>query len=261
MPFSGCHGCLVLAAALPARRAVAQVQVGQVQPAQLPDPEPPVRQPGHHQPVPGGGHRFQQHLPGAVGRQLRVPAPLPRRGQRIGRQLTLHMSQEGPLPVSPRRQPGQLQPRTQLRVDAQQRLMQVEALHARRGGRQGALAERAPALTPRLAIRPAPCRAQRRHVALQVLQRHRLRRQRLPFQPAQVIQQQVRISPLGPRPVIAPQEPVRRLVHGPVRMHDRERPAAAIPFHRLHPEIPDDNPARHESPDPPDVPHVPGPAG
>ena len=158
--------------ALPARRAVAQVQVGQVQPAQLADPEPAVSQPGHHQPVPGRAHRLQQLLPGAVGRQLRMPAPLPRRGQRVGRQLALHMAQERPLPVGPRRQPGQLQLRAQLRVDAQQRLLQVEPLHARRSRRQRALAERAPPGPPRLAIRPAPRRAQRRHVALQVLQRH-----------------------------------------------------------------------------------------
>ena len=181
-----------------------------------------------------------------------MPPPLPRRGQRVGRQLPLDMAEECPLPVRPRRQPGQLQLRAQLRVDAQQRLLQVEPLHARRCRRQRALAERAPPGPPRLAIRPAPRRAQRRHVTPQVLQRHRLRGQRLPLQPPQVIQQQVGIRPLGPRPLIAPQEPVRRLMHRPVRPHDRERPAAAAaPLHRLDAKIPDDKLARHGSPDPP----------
>src|SRR6266581_5922802 len=67
-----------------------------------------------------------------------------------------------------------------------------------------------------------------------------------------MIQQQVRIRPLGPRPLIAPQEPVRRLMHHPVRPHDRERPAtAAAPLDRLDAKIPDDKLARHGSPDPP----------
>ena len=76
MPSSMRHGCLVLAsapvrvvravadvhvrgAALSAGRALAQVQVDQMQPAQLANPKAAVTKPAHHEPVPSRIHGLQ----------------------------------------------------------------------------------------------------------------------------------------------------------------------------------------------------------
>src|SRR5207245_1959641 len=116
-----------------------------------------VSQPGHHEPVPGRADRLQQLLPGAVGRQLRMPAPLPGRGQRVGGQLALDMAGECPLPVGPRRQPCQLQLPGEPGVDAQPRPPQPPtARSGRAGAGQPATAGHTARATPRLA---PPCNA------------------------------------------------------------------------------------------------------
>ena len=83
VPPSARQGCLVLASAplgfpgrwqragagsgTPRRPRLPQVQVGQVQPAELADPQATVGQPGHDQPVPRRARHAQQALPGALG--------------------------------------------------------------------------------------------------------------------------------------------------------------------------------------------------
>ena len=190
--------------AVPARRVLVQVQVGQVQAAQLADPEAPVAQPGHHEPVPCRHDSLAEQVPGAVRQHLRVPAPDPARCQRIGGQLAAQVPQQRPVPVRPGRQPGPVQLPAQLPVDPQRGQVQVKPLQAGGRRRQRVLAIGPLADPPRLAQRHRHLRADDPHIPLQVPQRHRLRRQALPLQPAQVIDQQVRIRPLRPRTVMRP---------------------------------------------------------
>jgi len=54
----------VRAAALPARGVAAQMQVDQMQPTQLADPQAPVAQPGYDEAIPGRSHRRRAFAPG-----------------------------------------------------------------------------------------------------------------------------------------------------------------------------------------------------
>ena len=176
-----------------------------MQPAQLADPEPPVPQPGHDQPVPGRADRLPSSSPGRRRRASSdAGAATAARGQRVGRQLAAHVPQERPLPVRPGRQPGPVQLRAQLRVDAQRAPGAGRTPSGTRPPPTARSAERA-ACQPATARHTARARrADGRHVPLQVPQRHRSPAPGFPLQPAQVIHQQVRIRPLRPRSVVAP---------------------------------------------------------
>ena len=155
--------------ALPAPRAVTQVQVGQVQPAQLADPEPPsashVTTSRSRAVLTASSSRSRAPSGGSFGCRRRC------RGGASG----LAGSSRWTWPRNARCRSARDGSRASCSCEPSSGLTPssaccIEALHARRGRRQGTLAERAPPGPPRLAIRPAPRRAQRRHVTPQVLQ-------------------------------------------------------------------------------------------
>ena len=126
--------------ALAAARLLPQMQVDQVQPAQLADTEPPVAQPGHDHLVPRRSQVADQRLPRAVGEHLRMTPPHRRcRAQRVGRKLPGHVPEEHPPPVGPGRQPLAVQLARQLLVGSLRSLELVEALQARGRAVQRAL--------------------------------------------------------------------------------------------------------------------------
>jgi hypothetical protein len=87
--------------ALPARRAVAEVKVDQVQAAQFADPEAAVGQPGDGQPVPRQREVLRQTLPGAFRWHLWVPAIRPCWSERVRRERRHRMSEEHPASIRP----------------------------------------------------------------------------------------------------------------------------------------------------------------
>lgn len=96
-----------------------------------------------------------------------------------------------------------------------------------------------------LAVRAGHLRPEQAHIALQIPQRDPFDGQCLPFQPPQMVHQQVRVRPLGTRPVVGTQERIGRLVHRTLRPDDRERPPPARPRQLLDPQIPDNQPPWH----------------
>jgi hypothetical protein len=171
----------VRGAALAAGRVLAQVQVDQVQSAELADAKPAVGEPGDHQPVPGGVHRLQQPLPGAVREHLRMSAVRPLRRQRVGGQRRLHVPEERTAPVHTRRQPGRAELLAEFAVDAEGGVMQVEALQTGRRDRQCGAAVGALADPPQLAERHADLGAHQAHIPFQVPQLNRIEGQALPL--------------------------------------------------------------------------------
>ena len=181
VPSSTRHGCLVLASApfgLPGRwqtcrcaerhwpqaGVLAQVQVDQVQPAQLTDPQAPVRQPGHHQPVPGGlttpSSRSRAPSGSIFGCRRRGPG----RGQRVSRHRRGFTCPRNDRRRSARDGSPPRQPRAQFAVHAERGLVQVEALQARRrsreSGRGHTVVCRPATVRPRACgprPRPGPC--------------------------------------------------------------------------------------------------------
>ncbi len=223
----------VRSTALAALRVRTQVQVDQVKPAELADPQAPVGQPGHRQRVTGAVHHRQQLLPGPVREHLRMPAMRPARRQRVGGHRGLNVPEERATAIGPGRQPGPVELAAQLTVDPYGRLIQVEALHARGG------------CWPRHSQRHRHFGPDQAHIPLEVPQRHRLQAEALAIEPPKVIHQQIGVSPLRPRSVIPAQEPVRFRVHRPLRPHDRPRPPSTPPRQLLHPELTDHNLTSH----------------
>ena len=155
--------------ALAAVRLLPQMQVDQVQPAQLADTEPPVAQPGHDHLVPRRSQVADQRLPRAVGEHLRMTPPHRRcRAQRVGRKLPGHVPEEHPPPVGPGRQPLAVQLVRQLLVSSLRSLELIEALQARGRAVQRALRVRFLARPPWPAVRPGVLRADGRHVPAEV---------------------------------------------------------------------------------------------
>ena len=243
----------VRGAALPAGRAVPQMQVHQVQPAELTDTQASISQPGHRDGVAGAVHRGQQPLPCPVRQHLRMPAVRAPGSQRVRRHLALHMAQERARPIGPGRQPAPVELPAQIAVHPERSLVQIEPFQAgRRRGERG-LAVRTFPDPPWLAQRHRHLRSDDAHIPLEVPQRHRLNAEALTVQPPQVIHQQIGVGPLGPRPVMTAQEPVRLAVHPPLRPHDRPRPKAVPPRQLLNPELTDHNLPSH-------MPSIPMPA-
>ena len=153
------------------------------------------------------------------------------------------MPEEAATAVRPRRQPGQIQCLAELSVDPQRGLMQVETLQASGRTRQCRMPVWPFVEPPRLAQRPPHLGTDETHIAFQIPQRHRVEAQALPFQPAQVIDQQVGIGALGTRVLVPTQEPIGLPMLGPLGPDDRPRPPTALPLDPLHPQIAD-----HHSP-------------
>lgn len=235
--------------ALTTGRVLAQVQVDQMQAGQLPDPEPAVAQPGHHHPVPGRVKLLQQSLPGPLWSHLRVASHLPLRPERVGRHLLQHMPEEGPLPVGLGRQPRSVHCLAQALVDPQRRSLEQEEPLQRRGRRvQRALPVRLLALPPRRPERARVLRAHSPHVTAHITERRRLRAEPLMGEPPQMVDDQVRIRPRCAR-LERPQEPIRRLVHRPVRADDGVPEPAVLPPELLDPHIVDHHPPQaHPAP-------------
>ena len=122
--------------ALTAGRVLAQMQVDQVQPAELADPKARRRQPGHDQPVPRGVHR----LPAASPALRRAASSDAGAAARLGASgLPAAGSSRGPATGAagpPASAAGSVQLLTELGVDAERGVVQVEALQAGRRGRQ-----------------------------------------------------------------------------------------------------------------------------
>ncbi|MFE0007194.1 3'-5' exonuclease [Streptomyces erythrochromogenes] len=216
--------------AVPAVGVLPQMQIGQVQTRQPPDPHRGVGKPGHDHPVTSRVHDAQKVVPGPIGQHLRMTAPSgPSRAQRIGRHRLLHVPQECPAPVGLRRQspPGELG--RQCVVDPSPSTeVQVEALEASRCDLKGRVAAGALRRNPpRLPVGHHHLRADRPHVAMEVEQPHLLGRQSFPDAPAEVIDEAVGIRPLRARAVVLAKEPVRLLVDHAVRPQDRVRPSTA----------------------------------
>jgi hypothetical protein len=79
-------------------------------------------------------------------------------------------------------------------------------------------------------------------------QRHRLRSEPLELQPPQVIDQQVGVDAVGAA-LAGAQKPIRRPVHLSARQDDGVRSATVASYYFLNPDIPDDQPTSHASPD------------
>ena len=167
--------------------------------------------------------------------------------ERVRGHRRLHVPEERAAAVRPRRQPRAVELLAELGVDAEGGLVQVEALQASRRGRQRRPAVGPLADPPRLPERHADLGADDAHVPLQVPQLHRVERQALAFQPAQVIDQQIRVRPLRARAVVPAQEPVSLAVDRALGPDDRPRPPSALPLDLLDPQVPDHDVPCHSS--------------
>src|SRR5258705_982666 len=174
-------------------------------------------------------------------------------GKWIRRQRRCCVTQEGAAALQPRWQPRLAQAPTELGVNPERGLVQVETFEARRRNRQCRGPIRAFTDPPWLAHRHPYLGTENAHVAFQIPQPHRGESQAATLQPPQVIDQHVGVCPLRTRAFVTAEEPVRLRMLSPFRPYDGPRSPSVAPVDLLKPKISYHHSPRHTPPPCPNV--------